>query len=336
MQTLEPNELSANEPKEQIPPLPYTYVRTEDPNQAQFTEVRVIPSDVGKKKELKTDTQVIESVKSKKESKEWYFYEYWRKKGVPKEQLELQVGEKQITIYNFSQEKPFTEEHIDRAQRVFEELASRFPQLVDQIRWVLIDDIAHASAFGDPEKYPFNGDAMREWHAFRLLPRGMKLTPHRVQATSNFEGTFAHELTHLIDSDFEHEWGGKFKWAYCIDYPDDWERKPPPDGLDQRFFNKQTGEMYPQGQFPLQPDQCITYYAKLSMEEDICESMVAYIYDPELLKKVSPDKFDILSKHDVKQPKPQVSIKRIPREEIRLPEVKPETVYYYIKEPTNS
>lgn len=337
MQTSEPKEIPTNEAKEQISPLPFKYERTQDPSQAQFTILRVPIQTVGEEKPThRTNSEIIEMVRDRKEGQEWFFYEYWRVKGVPKEQIELQVGEQQITIYNFSQEKPFTDEHIERGQKVFEELASRFPQMVKQIRWVLIDNLPHASAFGDPERFSFNGDAMQQWHAFRVLPRGMELMPHRVRATSNFEGTFVHELTHLIVSDLEDEWSGKFKWGYCKDYPDDWEKKTPPDGSDPRFFNKNTEEMYPQGRFPLQPDQCVTYYAKLSMEEDICESVVAYIYDPELLKKVSPDKFEILSRHDEKRPKPQVSIKRIPKEDIRLPEVKPEAVYYYVKEPTNT
>lgn len=89
-----------------------------------------------------------------------------------------------------------TDEHVARMQKALGELASRFPQVVDKIRWIVIDDIAHASGFGDPESYPLNGDAMPQWHAFRYLPRGMELTPHRVETTSNFEGTFVHEMTH--------------------------------------------------------------------------------------------------------------------------------------------
>ena len=337
MQTPEPREIKIGEPKEQIPPLPFKYERTDDPSQAQFTILRVPIQTVGKKKPTKrTDSEIIEVVKDRKEGQEWFFYEYWRRKGAPKEQLEILANGQKITIYNFNEEKLLTDEHLECTQKVFEELASHFPKIVSLIHWILIDDIPHASAFGDPEKFPFNGSATPEWYSFRMVPRGMDLSPHRVGATSNFEGTFVHELTHLVDSDFKNEWNGKFQWANCKDYPDDYERRPPPDGSDQRFFNKNTGEMYPQGRFPLQPDQCVTYYARLSAEEDICESMVAYIYDPDLLKKVSPDKFEILSKHDPKRPRPQVSLQRVSKEDIRLPQVKPETVLYYVKEPVSS
>lgn len=35
---------------------------------------------------------------------------------------------------------------------------------------------------------------------------------------------------------------------------------------------------------------------------------------------------------DTKMEKPKVSVKRIPEDQIRLPEIKPETVYYFIEE----
>ncbi len=91
--------------------------------------------------------------------------------------------------------------------------------------------------------------------------------------------------------------------------------------------------MSPQGQFPLQLDQCVTYYAKQNMNEDICDSMVAYIYDPNLLKTISPDKFAILEAHDAKQEKPAVTVNRVAKDQLALPEVKPETIKYHIKEP---
>lgn len=161
----------------------------------------------------------------------------------------------------------------------------------------------------------------------------MELVPHRITKTSNLEGTFIHESTHLIQQQFKPEWSEKFKWEDCYDHKDEWEVRPTPDGTKTRYFNKQTNEMAPNGQFPLQPEQCITYYAKINLGEDICDSMVAYIYDPDQLQKVSPDKFDILKKHDAKLPLPKISSKRIAKEEIKLPEIKEETVYYYVEEP---
>lgn len=330
------HELRTREP---LPPLPFAYQRTNNPDETEFHQWRVYPViSEGKKNEPYRDEEIIQMVKKDRESKDWFLAEHWRKKGTPTEQIEFTINGRQITVYNYNQDKPFTDDHIQRTSRVFQELASRFPKILDQLRWVLIDDYQIPSAFGDPEKYPTNGSAHRDWKAFRLYPRGTELTPHRIAAATNFDGTLTHELTHLIESEFEPEWGERFKWGYCFDdgYKDEWEARLTPDGSMKRLFNKKTGEMSPQGQFSFQPDQCVTFYAKQNMNEDIAESMVAYIYDPELLRKVSPYKFEILQKHDAKQPRQEVSVSKVPKDQISLPEVKPETVLYYIKEPPDN
>ncbi len=323
--------------QDKLPALPFKYERTLVPDQAAYREWRVSPvSIVGVPNEPRTDQEIIEMIKREREGRDWFTSEYWRNKGIPEEQVEFQVNGQAITVYNWNKDKPFTDEHIQKAQRAFQELASRFPQITDQMRWILIDDKQEASAFGDPEKYPLNGYALRGWGAFRLLPRGMDLIPHRITKASNFEGTLVHESTHLIQQQFEPEWSDRFKWDYCSDHEDEWEMRPTPDGTAKRWFDKKTGEMAPQAQFPLQPDQCITDYAKQNIGEDICDSIVAYVYDPNLLEGVSPDKSRIFQKHDAKQPLPITTSRRVTREEIELPEVKEETVYYFVQEPENS
>lgn len=322
------------EEQEKLAPLPITYERTDDPGAAEYKQWRVSPIKFGgKDNKPYTDEQIVEMVRQQKEAEQWFTLEHWRKKGNPQEQVEFLVNEQQITVYNFNSEKPLTDDHLERAQSVFQEMASRFPQAMNQIRWIMIDDEQLPSAFGDPEKYPTNGMVYKNWNAFQFYPRGTELFPYRIPAVSNFEGVFSHELTHLIQSEFEAEWAEKFQWAYCWDYEDDWEVRPTPDGTAKRWFNKETGEMSPQGQFSLQPDQCVTYYARQNMSEDICESMVAYIYDPEYLKTVAPEKYEILAKHDAGQEKPEVTVRRTPKDEITLPAVDLETVSYYVQEP---
>lgn len=74
-------------------------------------------------------------------------------------------------------------------------------------------------------------------------------------------------------------------------------------------------------------EQCVTSYAKLSMRDDICESLAAYIHTPEVLKAISLDKFNILQRHDAQQQMPQILSSRVPKSKIQLPEIKPETVF---------
>lgn len=314
--------------------LPFKYERTEDISRALFVEKRVNPVLLNGKPNLpKTDEDILQDIRDQQENKAWYTNEYWRKKGVPKEQIDFMVGNQPITVYNWNGENLVTDEYAKKIQEALEQLAVHFPQAIDKLRWILMDDVQAPSAFGDSKKYPFNGVSLKDWAAFRFFPRGISLIPHRIEKTTNVEGTLVHEVSHSIEDNFFEEWKQRYRWEYCVDHIDDWESRLPPEGDVKRWFNKQTGEMAPQSQYPLQPEECVTDYAKLSREEDICDSIVAYIYDPDLLKGISPTKFDILRGHDAKRLKPVVSLKRVAKEDIRLPEIKPETIYYYIKEP---
>jgi hypothetical protein len=85
-------------------------------------------------------------------------------------------------------------------------------------------------------------------------------------------------------------------------------------------------------QFPAKPEEYVTHYALLEPEEDICESMVAYMYDPELLQRTSPQKFEILKSKDQASELVNAEIRGIPTSDIKLPEIKLETIYYFIDE----
>lgn len=334
MEAGEPQLKSIEQVKEVLPELPFTYQRIQKPEEARYRKWRVSPVKFeGQDNPPRTDEEIVEFVRKEHEAKQWFTSEYWRKKGTPAEQIEFTINGRKITVYNFNAEKPFSDDHITKAGKVFQELATRFPDVLDKIRWVLVDDVQPPSLLADDERYPTNGTAMREHQAFRFMPRGMETIPHRIQTASNFEGTFVHELGHLVQSQFEDEWREKFHWAYCSDNEEEWEIRKAPNG-ENRWFHKKTGEMSPQGQYPLQPDQCITHYARQNMGEDICDSLVGYIYEPDKLQETAPEKYAILQSHDAKQKeRPDVSSQRIAKTEIRLPEVKPETIRYYIEEP---
>lgn len=315
-------------------PLPFTYERTYDPKIDTDQEWRISPvSIVGQENRPRTDSQILAMIKERREQKDWFITEPWRKKGQPIEQIELTINDSPITVYNWNKELSFTEEYIQKTKEVLEELGSRFPKALNSLRWILVEDYQEPSLLGDSEKYPTNGQAMAKWKAFRLFPKGMSFEPYRMPPLPNFTCTLTHELSHLIEAEFEPEWRKNFQWKFCADYPDEWDVKESPDGKGKKFFNKESGEMSPQGKFPLQPDECLTYYAKQTQDEDICESITAYVLNPELLRKVSPKKFAILKEKDAKKEKPEISSRRIPQHQIKLPEIKPETVYYFIKEP---
>jgi len=313
--------------------LPFIYERTYDQSKAEFSEYRklgIVWED--EVEEAKTDEEILEKIKKEKIKQLWYTSPEWKDKGLPVEQLQMEIDNNVINFYNFNKEKPFTNQHIEIAERVFGKMSSSFPEVLNKIKYVLIDDKQIPSLYADPEKYPLSGYAYRNWDAFHLYPRGMDLIPFRIPSVTNFEGVMTHELTHLISKNIEQEWKNFFKWELTSGHPDEWEMRTTSNGIDNGIFNKSTGEMAPKYQYPLQPEQCVTFYAKLDWDEDVCESMVAYLYEPQLLKSLSPKKFEILSNFDQHKEMPKIKTIRLPKSEIKLPVVEPQTVYYFIHE----
>ncbi len=319
-----------SENKEKLPPLPFEYEKTDDPKKADYREWRVSPVVIGKEEnQPKSDKEIIESIKRQHEAREWYTSGYWREKGLPLEQLDITIDNHPITIYNYNGERPLTEVHVTKAVSSLERVARSFPRILDKIRWILVENKQPPSLLGEENIYPTNGKAMEEKKAFYFTPRGMELTPHRIEKASNFEGTLVHELGHLIQDELEEEWSKEFGWEYCWEDEERWEIKQTESG-QQRFFNKETGEIAPHGQYPLQPDQCVTGYARQNMAEDICESLVAYFFDPERLKEISPQKFAILERYNAGRDEIEVLMAK--RREVELPEIKPQTITYYVEE----
>lgn len=303
-----------------LPPLPFTYTQTIDPQHAQI----VVEVDMNKPG---TEQEALEKVQKEKELEKWYTSREWREKGIPLEQVEVLVGEHPITIYNYNPKTPLTDQHLKELEDVFKQVASRFPQTLPFLRWILIDDEVIEGYLGEPVK----GHALSHWNAFRLLPAGMTLDPYRIPTVSNLKGTATHELQHINQAAYREEWQSKFQWYNCADYPDDWELRSREDNDRPYYKNKHTGEIA-LSQFTSLPQQCVNEYARIiNWAEDRCESIVAYIYNPALLKDKSPEKFEVLQNHDATKPLPEVSIRRIPPNEIKLPEVQPEIIHYLVK-----
>jgi len=159
--------------QEIIQPLPFTYARVYDQSLAQYkynrTGIRAAeaPSSLPQ-----SDDTIVGLARETFEKSKWFYSEYWRKKGQPKEQIEFRVGEKTITLYNFNGEIPFTDAHMAKTANVLAEFASKFPQVIDKIDWILIDQLQPPSYYGDSVNYPSNGQTLSDWKIFQLYPRG--------------------------------------------------------------------------------------------------------------------------------------------------------------------
>lgn len=338
--------MHGGEPKQDIPSdeiddiespseLPFKYERVFNDDEAQYKIWRTSPLLMGEGdvNSPKSDLEILDDVKKKNENKHWYTSEEWRGKGMPEEQIEFQINENPITVYNFNSEISFSDEHILRTERTLKELVSRFTEILEKVQWILVNDIQPPSLLGDDQHFPTNGRSIKDDKAIVIMPRGMEFFPHRISSTSNFEGTIVHEIGHLLFTKFANMWKEKFQWAFCGDNEEEWEVRKAPNGKD-KWFHKLTGKMSPIGQYPLQPEQCVSEYAQIHMEEDICESLVAYIFDPEKLKEISPEKFAILKSYDTSETKGvNVNSRKVAKTDINLPIVNPETIKYYIEEP---
>lgn len=192
----------------------------------------------------------------------WWLDEYWQTKGDPKEQLSIQVGGQNIELYNFGVE--LTPEQTAELQGIMVKFnRSAIRGKLTGLQYILIDDNPKI----DPKtNEPRRGSAFNEMSAIALYPRAVSNEPHRVPNVSNFAGTLSHEVGHILaDTAFVEKWKRKFGWE---ELPDD-EVKV----IGDLRVTKRCA----------QPERLISSYAGFSPEEDICESLVAAINNPQAL-----------------------------------------------------
>ncbi len=321
---------------ENLPPLPFVYRRVDLPEEAEFRMRRISSARiVGQTNEPYTDERILAQIERRKKEQEWFYQDYWREKGLASEQIEFDADGNPITLYNFDRPNPFGDDRLRSLTNAMKQLGLHFPQALHKLRWILIDDTQQASIYGDIQKFPTNGQVVHGTNAFRFFPRGARIDiPHRIPTANNLEGTFVHETAHLIQDGFRDRWSENFQWDMCDEHLDKFEYRGTPMGGSQYPFNKRTDEMMPQFQFPRQPENCVNYYAKLSLEEDIAESLTAYVYSPDVLQSVSTEKFEILAGHDANRSVVEITARRA--NAVTMPDLGPTEITYFIQEPANS
>ncbi len=286
--------------------------------------------------EQKNGKDIYEEIKKSLERRYWWVNEYWQERGLPKEQAEIKIGDHKITVYNFNKEIKFSDEHIKETKDVLQKYENYDPELVEKKDFLLIENQQNQSLLEDEEKFPANGRNYPEWRAVGIDPRGMRQDmEHRIPGLSNFKGTLAHEIYEgKKDENLFNDWRKDFGWDYCSDYPDEWEVRKAKDSYHLIYTNKKTRELS-FGMFTTEPELCLNDYTKTNMKEDICDSAVAALFNPELIKNVSLDKYKEIKSHSVKGIKERpINFTKIPSEKIKLPELsKTEFTFYKQKGP---
>lgn len=243
-----------------------------------------------------------EEVKSKK----WWLNEYWQSKGDPKEQLSIKSGNLNFELYNFWE--PLSPEQESELESILGSFGnSEVGGKLTELNYILIDN----NPIQDPKtNEPRRGYSFNQMKTIVLYPRAMSEEPHRIASTSSFAGTLSHEIGHILaNSDFVEEWKRRFGWVRLED-----------------------GEVKTVGDFTAlykneQPDRLVSDYAKFTPEEDICESLVAAINNPEVL---DPERLAFLREHWLKEKeeeKSTVFLVRKTESEIEVPKVEQPVKY---------
>lgn len=191
----------------------------------------------------------------------WWLQEYWRNKEI-QEQIAIKLGDTEVSIYNFGAILDAEQVHsIEKALLSFANLSQG--EVFKKIHSILIDDIQKTNPRTGQD---MNGYAGRD-KGIKLYPKVLEPAEHRVSGVSNLEGTVIHELSHNIDIDIINKWRKEMGWK---------DREVPEELPGGAYSYEYTEE----------PEKCVTEYARVSAEEDFCDSMVAALRSPEMLDPV--------------------------------------------------
>lgn len=202
----------------------------------------------------------------------WWTWEYWEEKGLPKEQIEFSDGEHDVTIFNYRNE-PLAVTQVDQIREVLK-IFSRINsgQAFKGVRYILIDD---EQPMNSKTGQMARGKGLPAAKAVVLYPRALAPVPYQVtDKATNLEGTLAHEMTHPLVHDVLNEWEKIGKWQYLE------ERRPLPGGFTTSTITTE-------------PERCVSDYATSDSDEDMCESMVAALFEQE---KLDPEKLTFLQR----------------------------------------
>lgn len=232
-------------------------------NEIMDEEIAEITTDIEGVHEKPTSIE-IRRIEIKPFEYPWKWKDW--KEGEPKEKINFEIGDKRILLANFNQ-KTVSEEQLREASEVLGLFAQHFPDILERIKYFIVNAQKYPSALNDEENFPLNGQKMMGG-GFGLQPRTLENSHHRIAAVSNWKGTIAHEITHHGEDLFISKWKEN-------------------------------------------TDQPISEYGRRSKpEEDLCDSMVAYLFDPNQLQQASPAKYEIIKAKDQQRDPIVVKISR--------------------------
>lgn len=185
----------------------------------------------------------------------WREADYWKRKEITYQAV-YESDDWSVEVVGFNGMKLTLEQEREIAE-FFRDTPEGFAKNNPYVKAILLDDQLMP---GEPEEA---GHGAYFGNLIRLTPKPLKGGEYRVGSVSILKGTLAHEFTEALIYRSE---GKKFieMWANLFGFEKDEE-----------------------GKFTVcrSPERCVTEYACSAADEDICDSMVALLYNPERLDK---------------------------------------------------
>lgn len=189
----------------------------------------------------------------------WREADYWKRKEITYQAI-YESGDWSVEVVGFNGMKLILEQEREIAE-FFRGTPGGFARNNPYVKAILLDDQLMP---GEPEE-PGLGSYFGNF--IRLTPKPLKGGEYRVGSVSILKGVLAHEFTEALIYRSE---GKKFieKWANLFGFEKD-----------------------EKGKFTVcrSPERCITEYARSGANEDICDSIVAFLYNPETLDETKAD-----------------------------------------------
>ena len=269
-------------------------VKDNDPEFDNAIPVTVYSGD----SQEKIEENLIEILKKER----WFLKEYWRNKKT-QEVIEIHCGEKSIEIFNFGKElEDWQVEEITNAIRNYN--TTKDYNVFGKVHYILVDN---EQPINPRTNQPMNGyGELGIGEAIILYPSALEQKDHRVPKVSNLEGTVIHELSHTIAVDtLIDDWRKIFGWT----------KLEKPEKLAGGFYQTEKSSNL---------ERCITDYAQTAADEDICESMVGALKNPDALDKEKIEYIRtklLLSPNKNESDETDISIVKKKGEETKFPEI---------------
>lgn len=202
-------------------------------------------------------------------NKYWWLNPEWRKKGPPKERVDLTINDQTFSTFNFGSELSAGE---IEALRLMVAVMSQIPNNYTFTN-ILINDEDKTNNYTGQNML---GEGYPEARAFEVSLRARKEQQFRGQpGVSAFLGTVLHESAHSFVNN-----------GYDVSTINAWIKE-----LNWRFIpaesTTRTVGGFPQSYLPDDPAKCVSEYAAFAPNEDFCESFVAALLFPE---RLDPDR----------------------------------------------